>query len=44
MKLQIGAGRLDRRLDLPWRSGAGAAFNLADAQGAFETVNALWIG
>ena len=44
LKLQIGAGQLARHIDLPWRSAAGAASNLADAQGASETANALWGG
>lgn len=42
MKMQIGAGQLARHIDLPWRSAAGAAANIADAQGAMETVNGLW--
>jgi trimethylamine--corrinoid protein Co-methyltransferase len=44
VKLQIGAGQLARHIGLPWRSAAGAASNMADAQGATETVNALWGG
>lgn len=42
MKLQIGAGQLARHIGLPWRSASGAAANIADAQGAMETVNGLW--
>ena len=42
MKMQIGAGQLARHIGLPWRSAAGAASNIADAQGATESVNGLW--
>ncbi len=42
MKMQIGAGQLARHINLPWRSAAGAAGNIADAQGATESVNGLW--
>ncbi|MEM6940050.1 MAG: trimethylamine methyltransferase family protein [Pseudomonadota bacterium] len=42
MKMQIGAGQLARHIGLPWRSAAGAAGNIADAQGATESVNGLW--
>lgn len=42
IKLQIGAGQLARHINLPWRSAAGAASNIADAQGATESVNGLW--
>ena len=44
IKMQIGAGQLARHIGLPWRSAAGAASNIADAQGATETVNGLWGG
>lgn len=44
VKMQIGAGQLARHIDLPWRSAAGAASNIADAQGATETINGLWGG
>lgn len=42
VKMQIGTGQLARHINLPWRSAAGAASNAADAQGATETVTALW--
>ena len=42
IKLQIGSGQLARHIGLPWRSAAGAAANLADAQGAHETIMGLW--
>jgi trimethylamine--corrinoid protein Co-methyltransferase len=42
VKMQLGAGQLARLLGLPWRSAAGTASNLADAQGAGETVMSLW--
>ena len=42
MKLQIGAGQLARYIGIPWRSAAGSAANLADAQGAQENLMALW--
>ena len=38
----IGSGQLARHIGLPWRSATGAASNTADAQGATETVMALW--
>jgi len=38
----IGSGQLARHIGLPWRSATGAASNMADAQGATETVMALW--
>ncbi len=38
----IGSGQLARYIGLPWRSATGAASNTADAQGATETVMALW--
>lgn len=44
IKLQIGSGQLARHIGLPWRSAAGAASNVADAQGATETVNGMWGG
>ena len=34
--------RAARHIGLPWRSATGAASNAPDAQGATETVNALW--
>lgn len=42
VKMQLGTGQLARLLGLPWRSAAGTASNLADAQGAGETVMSLW--
>lgn len=42
IKLQLGAGQLARYINMPWRSAAGAASNAADAQGAGETIMALW--
>lgn len=42
VKLQIGAGQLARFIGLPWRSAAGSAANLADAQGAQENLMALF--
>lgn len=42
LKMQIGAGQLARHIMMPWRSAAGAASNAPDAQGASETVMALW--
>ena len=38
----LGSGQLARLIGLPWRSATGAASNCADAQGAMETVMALW--
>jgi trimethylamine--corrinoid protein Co-methyltransferase len=42
VKMQLGTGQLARLLGLPWRSAAGTSSNLADAQGAGETVMSLW--
>ena len=42
VKMQLGTGQMARHIGLPWRSAAGAASNLADAQGATETAHALW--
>ena len=42
IRAAIGSGQLARHIGLPWRSATGAASNVADAQGASETVNALW--
>ena len=44
IQLQIGSGQLARHIGLPWRSAAGSAANLADAQGASENLMALWGG
>ena len=41
-KATLGAGQLARLLGLPWRSGAGSASNVADAQAANETQFSLW--
>lgn len=38
----LGSGQLARLLGLPWRSGAGSAANVADAQAAHETQLSLW--
>lgn len=42
IRANLGSGQLARHIGLPWRSATGAASNMADAQGATETVNALW--
>lgn len=42
IRANLGSGQLARHIGLPWRSATGAASNTADAQGATETVNALW--
>jgi trimethylamine--corrinoid protein Co-methyltransferase len=42
VKANLGSGQLARYIGLPWRSATGAASNIADAQGAQETVMALW--
>lgn len=42
VKATLGSGQLARYLGLPWRSGAGSAANLADAQAAQETQFSLW--
>lgn len=42
LKTNIGAGQLARRVNLPWRSGAGSASNAADAQATYENMLALW--
>jgi trimethylamine--corrinoid protein Co-methyltransferase len=42
IRANLGSGQLARFIGLPWRSATGAASNTADAQGATETVNALW--
>lgn len=38
----LGSGQLARLIGLPWRSAAGSAANIADAQGAQENAMALW--
>lgn len=42
IRANLGSGQLARFIGLPWRSATGAAANVADAQGATETVNGLW--
>ena len=42
IKMQILSGQLARHIGLPWRSAAGSASNLGDAQGNLENTNALW--
>ncbi|THD84224.1 trimethylamine methyltransferase [Aliigemmobacter aestuarii] len=42
IRANLGSGQLARHIGLPWRSASGAASNVADAQGAQETVMALW--
>lgn len=42
IRANLGSGQLARHIGLPWRSSTGAAANMADAQGAQETVMALW--
>ncbi len=42
LKMQLGAGQLARHIGLPWRSAAGSAANMADAQGAHENIMGLW--
>jgi trimethylamine--corrinoid protein Co-methyltransferase len=41
-KANIASGQLARRYGLPYRSTPGSASNAADAQGAWETMMALW--
>ena len=42
IKATLGSGQLARRIGLPWRSAAGTAGNMADAQAAAETAMSLW--
>ena len=42
IKMQIGSGQLARHINLPWRSAAGSASNIADAQGATENISGVW--
>jgi trimethylamine--corrinoid protein Co-methyltransferase len=42
MQMTLGSGQLARHIGLPWRSAAGTAANLADAQAAGETQQSLW--
>lgn len=41
-KANIASGQLARRYRLPYRTTPGSASNAADAQGAYETLMALW--
>ena len=41
-KANIASGQLARRYNLPYRTTPGIASNAADAQGAYETMMALW--
>jgi trimethylamine--corrinoid protein Co-methyltransferase len=42
LKSNVGAGQLARKLNLPWRSGAGSSSNAADVQADYENLLALW--
>jgi trimethylamine--corrinoid protein Co-methyltransferase len=42
VQMQIVSGQLARHIGLPWRSAAGSAGMVADAQGATENVMGLW--
>ncbi len=41
-KANVASGQLARRYRLPYRTTPGSASNVADAQGAWETMMALW--
>lgn len=41
-KANVASGQLARRYRLPYRTTPGSASNVADAQGAYETMMALW--
>lgn len=41
-KANVASGQLARRYGLPYRTTPGSASNAADAQGAWETMMALW--
>ncbi|MEW9804851.1 trimethylamine methyltransferase family protein [Mesorhizobium sp. ZMM04-5] len=41
-RANIASGQLARRYNLPYRTTPGSASNVADAQGAYETMMALW--
>jgi len=41
-KATLGSGQLARRIGLPWRSAAGSAANVNDAQAANENQMSLW--
>lgn len=38
----LGAGQLARHIGLPWRSAAGTASNIGDAQATHETLMSTW--
>lgn len=42
IKLSIGSGQLARFIELPWRSAAGSAANMADMQAGTENNMGLW--
>ncbi len=42
IKATLGSGQLARHIGLPWRSAAGTAANVADAQAAEETAMSAW--
>ena len=42
IKGTLGSGQLARRIGLPWRSAAGSAANINDAQAANENQMSLW--
>ncbi|MEM8877836.1 MAG: trimethylamine methyltransferase family protein [Pseudomonadota bacterium] len=42
VKANLGAGQLARLVGLPWRSAAGCAANINDAQAAHETQMSAW--
>lgn len=42
VKASLGAGQLARLIGLPWRSAAGCAANINDAQAAHETQMSAW--
>ncbi|MDJ0628281.1 MAG: trimethylamine methyltransferase family protein [Rhodobacter sp.] len=42
IKATLGSGQLARHIGLPWRSSAGTAANVADAQAAQETAISAW--
>jgi trimethylamine---corrinoid protein Co-methyltransferase len=42
VKTSFGAGQLARHIGLAWRSAAGTASNIADAQATYETSASLW--
>jgi len=42
VKATLGSGQLARHINLPWRSAAGSAANVNDAQAAHETEISAW--